>query len=103
MTPWCVPFCSTSGVAVVVRAFARDRYVMGMAFTQTGTRNANEGRFFLIVGNVLASHITHGSLEAACKLMDDGSNWPLIGNLSFDTFRHQLQRVGNLCLEIAIC
>ena len=75
---------------------------MRMAFAQAGTGNAHEGRLFLEVLDVLATDVTHGGLQATGELVEDGRDWTLVGNLAFDAFRHELQRIAHFRLEVAI-
>lgn len=42
-----------------------------------------------------AADITHGSLQATGQLVQDAGDRTLIGNLTFDTFRNELQRVAH--------
>ena len=46
--------------------------------------------------------IAHRGAQAADQLVQHAARWSLIGHLAFDTFRHELQRVLDLLLEIAV-
>src|SRR5690606_6070567 len=73
-----------------------------MALAQAGARDTNEARLFLKRLDVGSAHVTHRRLEAPGKLVQYACNRALVGNLALDTFRHQLQRVANLRLEVAV-
>src|SRR5690606_7249399 len=85
-----------------IRALTRDRHVMRMALAQASAGDANEARLFLECLDVGSAHVTHRRLEAAGELVQYACNRALVGNLALDTFRHQLQRVANLRLEVAV-
>src|SRR5689334_16872123 len=74
-----------------------------MAFAKAGAGDAHEGGALLELLDILAADIAHGSLEATCELMQNARDWSLVGNLAFDAFRHELQRIAHFRLEIAVC
>src|ERR1700756_1836896 len=75
--------------ARIVRAFARDRHVMDVAFTQAGAGDAHELRLVVEFGEIARAHITHRRAQAACKLMHDVGDRTLVGHLALDAFGHQ--------------
>src|SRR5699024_4791555 len=75
---------------------------MRVAFTQASTGNPNEDCAITEVLQRCAANIAHGRLEATSQLMQNAGDRALIGNLTLDTFRHELERVAYFRLEITI-
>ena len=51
---------------------------------------------------IFRADIAHGGAQAADQLVQHVGHRPLVGHLALDTFRHQLERVLDLLLEIAV-
>src|ERR1700722_8423874 len=88
--------------AGVVRALARDGDVVDMAFAQARASNAYELRLLVELGEVSCTDISHRRAQAARELMHDVADRALVGNLTLDPLRHQLQRVLDVLLEVAV-
>ena len=88
--------------AWIIRALPGDGHVMHMAFAQARRGDAYELRFLLQILDRLGADIAHGRAQAARQLVQDTADRATIGHLSLNTFRHQLQRVLDVLLEIAI-
>src|SRR6187399_153337 len=87
-----------SGSAGIVRTFAGNRDVMGVAFTKSGIGYAHKGGALAEIGKVAATNITHSGFQPACKLVQHARHRSFVGNLPFDAFRDQFQRVAHLGL-----
>ena len=88
--------------ARIVRAFAGDRDVMDVAFAQARVGDADELRLLVEFGEVAGADIAHRGAKAAGELVQHVADRALVGHLAFDAFRHQLQRVLDVLLEIAV-
>lgn len=93
---------SWSGSAGIIRAFAGNRDVMGVAFTKSGVGYAYKGGAVAEIGKVAPADITHSGFQAARKLVQNAGHRSFVRHLPFDAFRHQFQRVTHLGLEIAV-
>ena len=75
---------------------------MDVAFAQAGAGDADELRLVVKLGDVLRADIAHRRTQAAGELMQHIGDRALIRHLAFDAFRHELERVLDLLLEIAV-
>src|SRR5581483_6232302 len=92
----------TSGPARIVRALAGDAHVMHVALTQSRRRDANKLRFLMELGEVLGADITHRRAQATGELVQHGGDRTLVGHLPLDAFRHELEVILNILLEVAV-
>lgn len=80
-----------SGSAGIVRAFAGNRDVMGVAFTKSGVGYAYKGGAFPEVGKIARTDITHSGFQAARKLVKHTRHRSFVWNLPFDAFRDEFR------------
>src|SRR6185312_3197744 len=88
--------------ARVIRTLARDGHVVDVALAQAGARDTHELRLGVEVGQILAAHIAHRGAQAAGQLVQHVGDRALVGYLALDAFGHELERVLDLLLEIAV-
>src|SRR5690606_3833039 len=88
--------------AGVVRAFAGDGDVVGVAFAPTRRGNAHEGRLLAELREIGRTDIAHRGTQAARELMQHAGHRTLVGYLPFDALWNQLQRVAHFGLEISV-
>src|SRR5262249_19243134 len=88
--------------ARVVRALARHRHVVDMAFAQASVRDAHEFRFAVKLADRGSADVAHGGPQAAGQLVQHICHRALVRDFGFNAFRHQLQVVLDILLEIAI-
>src|SRR6267154_5188921 len=88
--------------AGVIRALARDGDVVDMAFAQARAGDAHELRLLMELGEVSRADIPHRRAQSPGELMHDVSDRALVGHLTLDTLRHQLERVLDVLLEVAV-
>src|ERR1700722_14968248 len=75
-------YCSgRSGSAGIVRAFAGNRDVMGVAFTKSGIGYAHEGSAFAEISEIATANITHSGFQAARKLVQHARHRSFVWNL----------------------
>src|SRR3954465_4344432 len=75
--------------ARIVRAFAGDRDVMGVAFTKSGVGYAHKGGAFAEIGKVATTDITHSGFQPARKLVQHSRHRSFVRNLPLNAFRDQ--------------
>src|ERR1700744_3607207 len=104
LSPWGCPGMTGARLrpARIVRRLARDRHVMDMAFAQARTGDADELCLLVEFADVARTDIAHRCTQAACELMHDIGDRPLVRHLALDAFGDQLERVLDVLLEIAI-
>src|SRR5271154_5744642 len=73
----------------VVRRFARDHYIVHVAFAETGGADTHKSRLLLQFGDGLAATISHAGPEAAHQLMNDHRYRTAVGDTPLDSFWHQ--------------
>src|SRR5262245_26630594 len=88
--------------AWIVRAFTRNCHIVHMAFTQSRAGDADELSLGVELVEVFRAHIPHGRADAAGQLMQHGRGRTFVWHLTFDAFRHQLERVLDVLLEVSI-
>src|SRR5437588_12833858 len=88
--------------ARIVRAFARDRDVLDVAFAQARAGDAHELRLVVEFCKVARADIAHRRAKPAGELMHHVADRPLVGHLALDALRHELQRILDVLLEIAV-
>src|SRR3954454_5489858 len=86
----------------VIRTFSGNCDVVDVTFPQAGGGDPDEFRLLVEFGQVSGADISHCGAQAARELMHDVTDRPLIGHLSLYPFRHQLERVFDVLLEIAV-
>jgi len=75
---------------------------MNVAFTQSSARDAHEFRFVMEILERRCADITHRCAQAAGELMQYIADRALVADLTFDAFRHKLERVLDVLLEITV-
>src|SRR6185312_13203364 len=88
--------------ARVIRAFPRNRDVVDVAFAQARAGDADELRLLVEFGEVAGADIAHRGAQAAGELVHDVADRALVRHLALDAFRHELERVLDVLLEIAV-
>src|SRR5262249_45181848 len=88
--------------ARIVRALAGDGDVVGVALVQAGAGDAHELGLGVQLGERAGADIAHGGAQAAGELVQHGRGRALVRHLAFDPFRHQLERVLDVLLEVAV-
>src|ERR1700710_1834548 len=88
--------------ARIVRRFARHHDVVDVALAQARSCEAPDPRLAMEIRDRLAAGIAHRGAQAADDLMHDVRHRPLVRHLALDALRHQLQRVRDLGLEVAV-
>src|SRR5437016_13404464 len=86
----------------IVRALARDRHVVHVAFAQAGAGDAHELRLLVQLGQRARADIAHGGAQTAGELVQHGRGRALVGHLAFDALRDKLERVLDVLLEVAV-
>ena len=67
-----------------------------------GARDAHEFRLVVEIGERLGADIAHGGAQAAGELVQHVGDRALVADLALDAFRHQLERVLDVLLEVAV-
>jgi len=75
---------------------------MDMALAQARAGDADELRLGMEFGEIAGPDIAHRGAQAAGELVHDIADRALVGHLALDALRHQLQRVPDILLEIAV-
>ena len=75
---------------------------MDMAFAQARIGDLDELRALLQVRDCGRTGVAHGRLHTANQLMNHVACRAFVCDLTFDPFRHELQLVLDVLLEIAI-
>src|SRR5262249_36648491 len=88
--------------ARVVRALARHRHVVDMAFAQASVRDAHEFRFAVKLADRGSADVAHGGPQAAGQLVQHVCHPALVRYLAVNPFGHNLQVVLDTLLKIAI-
>src|SRR5262249_16868778 len=89
-------------LAAIVRCLPRYRDIVDVAFAPAGGGDALEAAVSLHVLDGPIAGVAHGRAQAADELVDDVADRALVGHAAFDALRHQLERIRDLLLEIAI-
>ena len=71
-------------------------------FADTGRGDYDETGVVVHVVDARAAKVTHRRAQTAHQLVNHGKHGALVGNATFDTFRHEFIDVGSRFLEIAI-
>src|SRR5438105_5067403 len=72
----------------IVRALARDRDVVDVAFAQARAGDADELGLVVEIGKVLGADIAHRRAQAAGELVHDVADRALVGHLALDALGH---------------
>src|SRR3954447_20147729 len=88
--------------AGIIRAFSGNRHVVDVALAQASAGDADELRLLLEFGKISCADIAHRRAQPARKLMHDAPDRALVGHLPLDSLWHQLERVFNIVLKIAV-
>src|SRR5690349_7284080 len=91
-----------SRAARIVRAFARDGDVVDMAFAKPGAGDAYELGLAMEVGQIARADIPHRRAQSPGELMHHIADRPLVRHLALDALGHELERVLDVLLKIAI-
>ena len=75
---------------------------MHVALTKARTRDADEFSLLVEFTEVFGADISHGGTQTSGELVQNSRCSALVGDLTFDAFRHQFERVLDVLLEIAI-
>src|SRR3954454_8425461 len=87
--------------AAIVRSLFRDRHVVRMRLSETGTGDADEAGFLHVVDRRRAA-VAHRLPNAADELVHDRAQRALVADAPFDPFRDELLDVLDVPLEVAI-
>src|SRR5215469_16700310 len=87
---------------MIVGSLARHGDVVNVALAQARSGDAHELRLAVEFVDGAAAGITHGGAKPADDLVHHRTHRPLIGDLAFHAFRHQLERVAHFRLEVAV-
>ena len=87
----------------IIRRLAGDRDVVDMAFGEACVGDANELRPLLQLRDGLRSGVTHRCLHPADQLVNDFPHRAFVRHLPLDAFRHELQMILDVLLEITVC
>src|SRR5436309_1988390 len=88
--------------ARIVRAFPRNRHVVNVAFAQARAGDADELRLLVEFGEVACADIAHRGTQTAGELVHDVADRALVRHLALDALGHQLERVLDVLLEVAV-
>src|SRR5262245_30227028 len=91
-----------SAVALVVRRLARDADAVRMAFGHSCSRHAHEARTLAQGFQVLCTDVAHPGAQATNQLVQHPVDGALVGDLTLDALRYELEGVLDLLLEIAV-
>src|SRR5690349_10296275 len=86
----------------IVRRLARNRHVVDVAFAQARAGDADELRLVVQLLHVARADIAHRGTKTAGELMHDVADRALVGHLTLNAFWHELQRVLDVLLEVAV-
>src|ERR1043166_2693828 len=86
----------------IIRALARDRHVVDVALAQARAGDAHEARLVAELGEARGADVAHGGAQAAGELMQHGRDRALVGHLTLDALRHELEVVLDVLLEITV-
>src|SRR5512141_3513143 len=92
----------TRSVRPVVRRFLLDDHVVDVALLEAGRRDPDEARLHAQLGDRLAAEVAHAAAEAADELQDRHLDGALVRHAPLDPLRHELVRVGDVRLEVAV-
>src|SRR6516165_10496193 len=93
---------SRSCPARIVRALAGDGHVVHVALAHAGAGDAHELGLVVQLGERARADIAHGHAQAAGELVQHGRDRALVGHLPLDALGHQLERVLDVLLEVAV-
>src|SRR5262249_9837034 len=96
------PFGEGLGPTGIVRALARDRYVVYMTLAHAGSRNADEFRLLVQLLQRSRADVTHSGAQPPAQLVQHGRHRAFIRYLAFNPFGHELERVLDVLLEVAV-
>ena len=73
-----------------------------MALAHARSGNAHEFRAIVKFAQRACAHITHSRAQAAGELMQHGCRGSFVGYLALDAFRHELERIPDILLEVPV-
>src|SRR5262249_44258701 len=91
-----------SGPRGIIRALARDDDIVHVTLAHARARDAHELGLLVQLLQGLRTHIAHGGAQAAAELVQHGRRRALVRYLAFDAFGHELERVLDVLLEVAV-
>src|SRR6267154_388645 len=88
--------------ARIVRAFTRNGDVVDVAFAQARAGDAHELRLLMEFREVARTDIAHRGAQATGELVHDVADRTFIRHLALDALGHQLERILDVLLEVAV-
>src|ERR1700681_4519151 len=86
----------------IVRALAGNGDVVDVAFAGAGAGDAHELRLLAQLLEVAGADVAHGGAEPTGELVQDIAEWALERHLPLDPLGHELQRILDVLLEVAV-